>query len=188
MPRTGYQKVGHTYQKPCIPSVLHSLGESNSTYLWWSYFLFVKLRMTKTDSKRSTPVTNCTCEWKTRINIGRGGGEDSFMAETGMLVVTYIGLFKVLRTENWYFQVHRYPALSLYGRCPWSIRVQINGCRQGKLVFFVLFNMARGFENVCEIISDRSKWKPRQKLSRSYLQRTKLRTRDKKSSWLLEKA
>ena len=59
--------------------------------------------MTKTDSKRSTPVTNCTCEWKTRINIRRGGGggggggggvggEDSFMAETGMLVVTYIGL------------------------------------------------------------------------------------------------
>ena len=50
--------------------------------------------MTKTDSKRSTPVTNCTGEWKMRINIGRGreGGEDSFMAETGMLVVTYIGL------------------------------------------------------------------------------------------------
>ena len=38
-----------------------------------------------------------------------------------------------------------------YGRCPWSIRVQIHGWRHAKLVFFVLFNMARGFENVCEI-------------------------------------
>ena len=144
--------------------------------------------MTKTDSKRSTPVTNCTCEWKTRINIGRGGGKTLSWRRQGCLWLHILVLFKVLRTENWYYQVHRYPALSLYGRCPWSIRVQINGCRQGKLVFFVLFNMARGFENVCEIISDRSKWKPRQKLSRSYLQRTKLRTRDKKSSWLLEKA
>ena len=188
MTRTSYQKVGHTYQKPCIPSVLHSLGGSNSTYLWWSYFLFVKLQMTKTDSKRSTTVTNCTCEWKMRINIGRGGGNTPSWRRQRCLWLHILVLFKVLRTENWYFQVHRYPALSLYGRCPWSIRVQINGCRQGKLVFFVLFNMARGFENVCEIISDRSKWKPRQKLSRSYLQRTKLRTRDKKSSWLLEKA
>ena len=151
----------------------------------------MKLQMTKADSKRSTPVTNCTCEWKMRINIGRGGeggGKTLSWRRQGCLWLHILVLFKVLRTENWYFQVHRYPALSLYGRCPWSIRVQINGCRQGKLVFFVLFNMARGFENVCEIISDRSKWKPRQKLSRSYLQRTKLRTRDKKSSWLLEKA
>ena len=28
------------------------------------------------------------------------------------------------------------------------------GWRHGKLVFFVLFNIARGFENDCEIISD----------------------------------
>ena len=32
--------------------------------------------------------------------------------------------------------------------------IQIHGRRYEKLVFFVLFNMARGFENVCEIISD----------------------------------
>ena len=44
------------------------------------------------------------------------------------------------------------------GRCPWSIRVQIHGWRHAKLVFFVLFNMARGFENFYEIISDYSKW------------------------------
>ena len=34
------------------------------------------------------------------------------------------------------------------GHCPWYIRVQIHGWRHAKLVFFVLFNMARGFENV----------------------------------------
>ena len=155
---------------------------------------------TDTDSKRRAPVTNCTCEWKMWINIGRGGGggKTPSWRRQGCLSLHIEVLFKVLRTENWYFQVHRYPSLSLYnyvnatraviGRCPWSIRVQINGCRQGKLVFFVLLNMARGFENVCEIISNRSKWEPRKKLSRSYLQRKKLRTRDKKSSWLLEKA
>ena len=40
------------------------------------------------------------------------------------------------------------------GRYPWSFRVQIHGWCYGKLVFFVLFNMALGFENGCEIISD----------------------------------
>ena len=39
------------------------------------------------------------------------------------------------------------------GVYPWSIRVHIHGWRLGKLVFFVLFNMALGFENVCEILS-----------------------------------
>ena len=42
----------------------------------------------------------------------------------------------------------------MIGRCPSFIRVQAHGCRDAKLVLFVLSNMARGFENVCEIISD----------------------------------
>ena len=69
---------------------------------------------------------------------------------------------------------------AVIGRCPWSIRVQIREYRHGKLLFFVLFNMARGFffENFCGIILDLSKWKPRKKkLSRSYLQRKKMEKR-----------
>ena len=66
---------------------------------------------------------------------------------------------------------------TVIGRCPWSIRVQIHGWRHGKLVFFVLFNMARGFENAYEIISNLSKWKPPKKISRSYLQRRKMEKR-----------
>ena len=66
---------------------------------------------------------------------------------------------------------------AVIGRCPWSIKVQIHGWRHGKLVFFVLFNMARGFENVCEIISDWGKWKLRKKFSRNYLQRRKMEKR-----------
>ena len=66
---------------------------------------------------------------------------------------------------------------AVIGCCPWSIRVQIHGWRHRKLVFFVLFNMARGFENVCEIISDWGKWKLRKKFSRSYLQRRKMEKR-----------
>ena len=66
---------------------------------------------------------------------------------------------------------------AMIGRCPWSIRVQIHGWRCGKLLYFVLFNMARGFENAYEIILDLSKWKPRKKISRSYLQRKKMEKR-----------
>ena len=69
------------------------------------------------------------------------------------------------------------PTRAVINRCSWSIRVQIHGWRRGKLVFFVFFNMARGFENVCEIISDWGKWKLRKKLSRSYLQRRKMEKR-----------
>ena len=66
------------------------------------------------------------------------------------------------------------------GRCPWPITVQIHGWRQRKLVSFDLFNIARGFENVCEIISDQSKWKPRKKLIKSYLQRRKMENQRQK--------
>ena len=38
-------------------------------------------------------------------------------------------------------------------RYPSSIRLQIHGLRHGKL-FFCSVHMMRGFENVCEIISD----------------------------------
>ena len=37
--------------------------------------------------------------------------------------------------------------------------------------------MARGVENAYEIILDLSKWKPRKKISRSYLQRKKMEKR-----------
>ena len=47
----------------------------------------------------------------------------------------------------------------------------------GNLFSLFLFNMARGFENVCEIISDWGKWKLRKKFSRSYLQRRKMEKR-----------
>ena len=80
---------------------------------------------------------------------------------------------------------------AMIGRCPWSIRVQIHGWRYGKLLYFVLFNMARGFENAYEIISDLSKWKPRKEISRSYLQRKKngeTETKFKKDSLQLENA
>ena len=42
----------------------------------------------------------------------------------------------------------------------------------GKLVFFVLFDMARGFENVCEIIKASDSLE--KKFSRSYLQKGKM--------------
>ena len=64
-----------------------------------------------------------------------------------------------------------------YERYDWSLSVIYKSTdtwlTYGKLLFFVLFNMARGFENAYEIISDLSKWKPRKKISRSYLQRKK---------------
>ena len=70
--------------------------------------------------------------------------------------------------------------LVVIGRCPWSIRVQIHGWRHAKLAFFVSFNMARGFENVCGINSDKSKWNPRKKFHWSYLQERKMEKRGQK--------
>ena len=43
---------------------------------------------------------------------------------------------------------------SQIGRCLWSIRVQTHCWRHRKIVFFVLSNMAHGFEDVFEIIPD----------------------------------
>ena len=62
--------------------------------------------------------------------------------------------------------------------CPWSIRVQSYTAYMDDMTgnFFVLFCSTYGaqFWNVCEIVLDQSKWKPRNKLSsRSYLQRRK---------------
>ena len=47
----------------------------------------------------------------------------------------------------------------------------------GDLFSLFLFNMARGFEIVCEIISDWGKWKLRKNFSRKYLQRRKMEKR-----------
>ena len=43
---------------------------------------------------------------------------------------------------------------AVIGRCPWFIRVQIHEWRDEKIALFVLFKLASGFENVCEIASD----------------------------------
>ena len=67
------------------------------------------------------------------------------------------------------------------GPCPWSIRVQIHGWRHVKLVFFVLFNMARSFENVCEIqFWIKASEIPRKKFNRSYLPYRKMEKQGQK--------
>ena len=149
--------------------------------------------MTKTDSKRSAPVTYCTFELNMRINIGRGGKTASWLRQ-GCFSLHVVVLFKILRRENWYFQVHRY-RLSLYndvnakraviGCCPWSIRVQIHGWRRGKLVFFVLFNMARRFEMFVRLFPIKASESLEKSLAGAIYKEEKWRTRDKKSSWLL---
>ena len=71
---------------------------------------------------------------------------------------------------------------AVIGLCQWSIRVQLHGWRHRKLVFFVLFNISRGFENVCDIISD---W-PSESLEKSLAiyKKENWRNGDKKSSKL----
>ena len=41
---------------------------------------------------------------------------------------------------------------AVIGCCPWSIIVQTHKWRYGKLLFFVLSDMARALGSVCEII------------------------------------
>ena len=77
---------------------------------------------------------------------------------------------------------------AVIGRCPWSIRVQIHGWRHRKLVFFVLFNMASDFENVCEIISDWGSESFRKSLAGAIYKEEKWRNGDQKGYWLLDNA
>ena len=88
--------------------------------------------------------------------------------------------FSELGSGLLYSDVNASATRVVIGRCPWSIGVQIHGWRHAKLAFFVWFNMARGFENVCEINSDKSKWNPRKKFNRSYLQERKMEKRGQK--------
>ena len=71
-----------------------------------------------------------------------------------------------------------------YARCDWSLPMIYQSTdtwwRHAKLAFFVSFNMARGFENVCGINSDKSKWNPRKKFHWSYLQERKMEKRGQK--------
>ena len=71
---------------------------------------------------------------------------------------------------------------AVIGRCPWSIRVQIHGWHRKNLVFFVLLNTVRGFENnyLWDNFGLISKWKPGKKFSKSYWQRRKMEKRRQK--------
>ena len=85
-----------------------------------------------------------------------------------------------------FFGTRKWPLVQwceCYARCDWSlpmIRVQIHGWRHAKLAFIVSFNMARCFENVYGINSDKSKWNPRKKFHWSYLQERKMEKRGQK--------
>ena len=61
---------------------------------------------------------------------------------------------------------------AVIGYFPWSIRIQIHGWSHEKLIFFALFNMARGFwKCLWDNILGLSKWKPFKKVRRSYWHR-----------------
>ena len=83
----------------------------------------------------------------------------TYPSKQGLTLVTWPWLNSYL-SRSWYIKIYT----MMWKLCAlwlWSIRGQIQGWRHGNLVFFVLFKMARGFEN----------------LSRSYLQRTKMEKR-----------
>ena len=83
----------------------------------------------------------------------------------------FMSLFKPTR-PSFHFTLYNdvNASRTVIGRCQWSIRV-----RHGKL--------ARGFEYVCEIISDLASESLAKEFSRSYLQRRKM-----ESSWQLKNA
>ena len=58
----------------------------------------------------------------------------------------------------------------------------------GKFLFFVLLNTARGFENVCEIISDKTSESLQKSLAGAIYKEEEWRNGNKKSSWHLENA
>ena len=64
----------------------------------------------------------------------------------------------------------------------------MHGWRHGKIVFFALFNMARGFEYACETISDKTSESLQKSLAGTIYKEEKWKNGDKKSSWRLENA
>ena len=58
----------------------------------------------------------------------------------------------------------------------------------GNFVFFVLLNTARGFENVCEIIPDKTSESLQKSLAGAIYKEEKGKNGNKKSSWQLENA
>ena len=62
--------------------------------------------------------------------------------------------FRLPATLHWGLYNYVNATRVVIGCCLWSIRVQIHRWSYRKLVFFVLINLACGFENVFEIISD----------------------------------
>ena len=67
-------------------------------------------------------------------------------------------------------------------------RKYMHGWRHGKNVLFALFNMARGFEYACEIISDKTSKSLQKSLAGTIYTEEKWKNGDKKSSWRLENA
>ena len=84
---------------------------------------------------------------------------DSSLIVDDIIMTTLLSLLKTIYVLANFLILYNDNTCAVIGRCPWSIRGQIHGWRHGKLFLTVLLNMVRGFENVCEIISDKSKWK-----------------------------
>ena len=62
----------------------------------------------------------------------------------------------------------------------------IDDVTENVTVFFLVFNMARGFENVCKIFPDYASKGHENSLAGAFYQKEKRRNREKESSWPLE--
>ena len=70
-----------------------------------------------------------------------------------------------------------------YARCDWSLPINTSmTSRKTSLFFFLVFNMARGFENVCKSFPDYASKGHENSLAGAFYQKEKRRNREKESS------
>ena len=120
-------------------------------------FAIIKWREFRGDRKKLRHLWSATHDSRNALNRSRTGKKNPF---SSIYSPRFLDGFERLSADRSYFS-HDSSSHSenVASACrvtaTWNLFVkQIHGWRHWKRVLFVLFNMARSFENVCETISD----------------------------------
>ena len=143
-PKFDNVKIGKAKPQKCILKV----------FCWthWKFKIFTGATVLLTSKLTNSPQNFCQQEPFVKTNV-------SCMSITPSLyrISTAPSLYADVINKNFAHQYIFLQRSDCYARCDWSLPMiywSTDKWMTSKLVFFVLFNMARGFENVCGIISN----------------------------------
>ena len=143
-PKLDNVKIGKAKPQKCILKV----------FCWthWNFKIFTGATVLLTSKLANSPQNFCQQEPFVKTNV-------SCMSITPSLyrISTAPSQYAEVINKNFAHQYIFIQRSDCYARCNWSLPMiywSTDKWMTSKLVFFVLLNMARGFENVCEIISN----------------------------------